>query len=52
MKDNKTLASMTTDTLTINRSELIESRVSESFNIGGLNFKITESGIGLVWDLD
>ena len=51
-EDSKTLASMSTDTLIINRSELIESRVSESFNIGGLNFKITESGVGLVWDLD
>ena len=51
-EEHKTLASMSTDTLIINRSELIESRVSERFNIGGLDFKITESGVGLIWDLE
>lgn len=49
--EEKELASMSQDTLTITKSNLIESYVEKDFNIGGLNFKITESGVGVIWDI-
>jgi hypothetical protein len=46
------VAYMSNNLLVIKRGQLDEAIVKNYFNIGGLNFKITESGVGVVWDFN
>lgn len=50
--EQKVVAYMSNKLLVIKQGQLDEAIVKKYFNIGGLNFKITESGVGVVWDLD
>lgn len=50
--EQKVVAYMSNKLLVIKQGQLDEAVVKKYFNIGGLNFKITESGVGVVWDLD